>query len=122
MCDGIQCAENVKASPAGRSLYKEAREGPQNPEKRCEDEVCGIDKKIARLPCLASSMRGSNSLSLKLSCASGLAFDGIAPTFLGRIPSEFRNLPTALGLRFSPVSSSIFCIASLMLAGGWSAK
>jgi len=44
MGDGIQCAQDVEALSAARGLNENARDRPEKSQKRCQDEMRGIDE------------------------------------------------------------------------------
>jgi len=56
----MQSAENVEPPSSGERPHEQTGKRPQNSEKGTQNEMSGIDNKIARLPCLASSSNGSN--------------------------------------------------------------
>ena len=74
-------------------------------------------KKTVRWPAWASANLGSKGF-FYASWASTSAFAGIMPTFLGFIPSAFKNCRTCVGLRTMPVRASILAAASATVAGG----
>ena len=126
MCLGIDRAQYVKSFSTRRGRHKKTVPKPQIPQERRPDKMRGIDKK--HLPAARPHFLQPwpellfygifllfLAIRVGLSDRDGAGFAAVQPDVF------FKNLRTAVLLRFMPVFSSIRCPASLMLAGGLSA-
>src|SRR5450631_1879848 len=122
MSNGIQGSQHVETLSSAGSTHHHTHKAPEPAQIASQHKMGCIHKKDGSGSCFCLLQPWLQFVFLNVSCCSASNFAGTEAVFKRLRPSFLRKIPTCVGLRLRPVSSSMRLTASGMLAGGWSRK
>src|SRR5438105_870430 len=107
MRDGIQGSQHVEALPPTGGAHQHTCETPEKAQVRPQHKMGRIHKKDRSLARFGLLQPRLEFVFLQLACSSTSHLAGTADVFKRLRPNFLRKMPTCVGLRLRPVSSSM---------------